>query len=283
MLVYTSPSCFTRQAPDVGNRSGTLRPYLADLFLAAATAALRRLGQPGGAALAVGAWRPRPLPPLGLARGRAAPRLACPGARSARAWRQPMVARRQLLDGRLCLPPPPADPSAGIGARDHRVAFARRQHRDPLRRGLSRYGAPARCDRRARALAGADRGASIAPDRRAHAEMARRTARAGRATTAPLCLDRGRAEADAGSQRAPLARAGAPSDPARGQSERGRHLQLEIRQLRAHRLALWDDPQRDRGIVGPDQLPDPPRLRQGELGLVLQPRGGRPAGGFSCR
>src|SRR3984893_1835613 len=170
MLVYTSPSCFTRQAPDVGNRSGTLRPYLADLFLAAAAAALRRLGQPGGAALAVGAWRPRPLPQLGLARRRAAPRLACPGARSARAWRQPMVARRQLLDGRLCLRPRPADPSAGTAAGAHCVAFARRQHRDPLRWGLSRYGAPAGRDRRARAIAQADGGGVNPADRPGHAE-----------------------------------------------------------------------------------------------------------------
>src|SRR6202022_3541650 len=90
--VFPSALCLPRQAPDVGNRSGTLRPNLSDLFLAAAAAALRRLGQSRSAALAVGAWRARPLPQLGLARRRAAPRLACPGARSARAWRQPMVA-----------------------------------------------------------------------------------------------------------------------------------------------------------------------------------------------
>src|SRR5439155_9145489 len=48
-------------------------------------------------------------------------------------------------------------------------------------------------------------------------------------------------------------------------------------------LALWDDPQRDRGIVGPDQLPDPPPLRQGELGLGFQSGRGRAAGAFSRR
>ena len=85
-------------------------------------------------------------------------------------------------------------------------------------------GAPARRDRGARALAQADGRALRDPDRRAHAEMGRGAARAVRALAAPLCLDRGCAEAHAGGERAPLARAGAPPDPARRQPERRRHL-----------------------------------------------------------
>ena len=81
--------------------------------------------------------------------------------------------------------------------------------------------------------------------------------------------------------RAPLARAGAAPDPVRRQPERGRHLQLEIRQLRPRRATLRDDPGRDRGAVVAHCLPDPPGLRQGELGL--QPGAGRPHPPFRQR
>src|SRR4051812_37415169 len=106
------------------DRSRQLRTDLADLFLAAAAIALRRLGQPNRAAAAARAWRARSLPQLGLGRDDAAPRLACSGARFARPWRQPVVARRQLLDLGLHLRSRSADPSAGIGAGDDCRAFA---------------------------------------------------------------------------------------------------------------------------------------------------------------
>ena len=81
-------------------------------------------------------------------------------------------------------------------------------------------------------------------------QLDRRAARAVRPPAAPLCLDRGRLQAHAGGQPPSVARAGAASDPARRQPERGRHLQLEVRQLRARRPALRHDPGRDRGSCG---------------------------------
>ena len=86
--------------------------------------------------------------------------------------------------------------------------------------------------------------------------------------------DRGRLEAHAGGEQAPHARAGAPPHPARRQPERGRHLQLEVRQLRALLAALRHDARRGGGAVGAHQLPDAARLRQGELGV--QSGRGRP-------
>ena len=62
-------------------------------------------------------------------------------------------------------------------------------------------------------------------------------------------------------------RAGAPPHRARRQPERGRHLQLEVRQLRALLAALRHDACRRGGAVGAHHLPDAAGLRQGELGL----------------
>ena len=64
------------------------------------------------------------------------------------------------------------------------------------------------------------------------------TAPAFRTLAAALFLDRRRLQAHAGGQPASLARTGAPPDPARRQPKRRRHLQLEIRQLRARQFAL---------------------------------------------
>ncbi len=102
---------------------------------------------------------------------------------------------------------------------------------------------------------------------RAHARLDRRAARPLGPPAAPLCLDRGRLQAHAGGEQAPHARAGAPPHPARRQPERGRHLQLEVRQLRALLAALRHDQRRRRGAVGPHRLPDAAGLRHGKLGL----------------
>ncbi len=83
---------------------------------------------------------------------------------------------------------------------------------------------------------------SAVPIAEQDAEMDRRAARLVRPPAAALRLDRGRAEADAGGQQASVARAGAPLDAIRRQPERGRHLQLEVRQLRARRFALRHEP-----------------------------------------
>src|SRR4051812_10569850 len=109
----------------VANRSRSFGPDLADLLLAAAAAALRRLGQSERTATTAGAWRARSLPQLGLGRHPAASALAHSRARFARPWRQPMVARRQLLDSGLRLRLGAADPSAETGAGDDCRAFPR--------------------------------------------------------------------------------------------------------------------------------------------------------------
>src|SRR5882724_7595095 len=65
-------------------------PDVPSLLLPASASSLCRLGQPRGPAAAAGAWRPRPLPQLGLGGPGAARRLAYHLSRPARAWRQPM-------------------------------------------------------------------------------------------------------------------------------------------------------------------------------------------------
>ena len=76
----------------------------------------------------------------------------------------------------------------------------------------------------------AERGSK--PHGRAHARLDRRAAQALRPPAAPLSDHRGRLQAHAGGEQAPLGRAGAAPDAAGRQPERGRHLQLEVRQLR---------------------------------------------------
>ena len=94
------------------------RTHLAHLLLAAPPAALRGLGQSRKAAPAPDPRRPRPLPQLGLDGGGPAGRLARHRPRPARPWRQPVVARRQLHDGRLHLRSRPAHPPAAAGPGD---------------------------------------------------------------------------------------------------------------------------------------------------------------------
>ena len=98
-------------------------------------------------------------------------------------------------------------------------------------------------------------------------DLDRRAARSLGAPAAALRLHRGRLEAHAGGEQAPDAGAGAPPHPARRQPERGRHLQLEVRQLRALMAALRHDLRRGGGAVGSHRLPDAAGLRQGELGI----------------
>ena len=74
----------------------------------------------------------------------------------------------------------------------------------------------------------AARGAFETPDGRTYATLDHRTARAFRPPAAALFLDRGRLQAHAGSEPASVAGAGPASHAARGQPERGRHLQLEV-------------------------------------------------------
>ena len=92
-------------------------PRVAHVLLPAPAPALRRLGQRGEAAAPAAPRRARPLPQLGLDRGRAPPGLARHRARPARPRRQPVVGGRQLHDGRLRLRPRPAHPPAAAGAR----------------------------------------------------------------------------------------------------------------------------------------------------------------------
>ncbi|MCW5736907.1 MAG: alpha/beta fold hydrolase [Enhydrobacter sp.] len=95
---------------------------------------------------------------------------------------------------------------------------------------------------------------------------------------AALRQHRGSLPPHAGGEQAPLADAGAPSHRARRQPERGRHLQLEVRQLRARMPALRHELRRYRTPVGANHLSDAAGLRQGELGL--QSGEGRPARAF---
>ena len=144
-----------------------------------------------------------------------------------------------LHDGRLHLRPGPAHPSAARGPRHHRRPLARRQHRAALRRASTP---------RTSAKHGRHRGARTRHPRK---HVSRRAPRQGhspsacapgstrsagklRPPAAPLCFTVEDAfAAHAGGEQAPHPRAGAPSDAARREPERGRHLQLEVRQLRA--------------------------------------------------
>ena len=194
------------------------------------------------AAAAAGARRPRPLPQLGLGGRGAAPRLAHHRARPARPRRQPVVAGRHLHDGRLRLRPGAAHPPAEA---------RRRSRSSPIRSAAtSRCATPGSIPRTWPSWS-PSRGSGPSPEDdgralrqglpRAHARLDRRAARPLRPPAAPLRLHRGRLEAHAGGEQAPLARAGAPPHPARRQPERGRHLQLEVRQLRALLAALRHD------------------------------------------
>ena len=86
---------------------------------------------------------------------------------------------------------------------------------------------------------------------------------AGRAPRRYPTIRRGRA-ADAGGQQAPHARAGAPPDRPRRQPERGRHLHLEVRQLRARLLPTALRRRGSAGAVEPRRLPDAPDRGQGQ-------------------
>ena len=92
----------------------------------------------------------------------------------------------------------------------------------------------------------------------------------GRSPAATLRLDRGRLSPHAGGKPAPLRGAGAPPHRPRRQPERGRHLQLEVRQLRPRLAALRHGRPRHPGPVGAHRLPHPAPLRHREP--LRQPR-----------
>ena len=122
---------------------------------------------------------------------------------------------------------------------DHRRPFARRQHRPALcglypenvvEAGRHRGSRPVAEDACANAVEEAFR--------RAHARwIEEQRALSGRLPRRYATIEDA-SEAHAGGEQAPVARAGAASHAARRQPERGRHLQLEVRQLRALLAAL---------------------------------------------
>ena len=79
--------------------------------------------------------------------------------------------------------------------------------------------------------------AQRAEDARAHPRVDQRAAQNGRPHAASLRLAGRSVPPDAGREPASVGRSGAASDDPRQQSERGRHVQLEVRQLRARVLS----------------------------------------------
>ena len=153
----------------------------------------------------------------------------------ARPRRQPVVARRHLHDGRLHLRPRPAHPSAEAGAGHHHRPFARRQHRPALHRASI----PRTC---ARLVAIEGLGPSPQDDRRARARRPSPSACATGSTSSARCPAACRAATppieDAFKRMQEENKHLSPEQArhltaARRQPERGRHLQLEVRQLRA--------------------------------------------------
>ena len=142
MLALHGDAYFARRRPTIQvaheQSERHAGPDVPALFFPTPAPSLCRLGQSRRAAAAAGAWRARPLPQLGLGGAGAAQGLAHHLPRPARPRRQPMVARRQLLDGRLHLRSRPARAPAGPGAGDDRRPFAGRQHLPALCRRLSR-------------------------------------------------------------------------------------------------------------------------------------------------
>jgi pimeloyl-ACP methyl ester carboxylesterase len=160
------------------------------------------------------------------------------------------------------------------------------QHLAPVRIVAIRWAATSRCATPAPSRepwqAGGDRGMGPSPamiaERSAQPLERMRTgwptpARS-RPHPAPLRLDRGGVRADAGGEQAPDARAGALPDRPRRQPERGRHLQLEVRQLHPLVLAGGLHAGGTAAAVGQHRLPGALGERQGELGL--EPRTRRP-------
>ena len=124
------------------------------------------------------------------------------------------------------------------GAGDDRRPFARRQHR------LRYAGIYPEKVRKLVAIEGLGPSPKVIAERRetTMAERMRDWVDEQRKLSGRLprryAYDRGRLQAHAGGEHAPVGRAGAPPDAARRQPERGRHLQLEVRQLRARLAAL---------------------------------------------
>ena len=210
----------TRQA----QRSRQLRSDLAYLFLAAAAAALRRLGQSGA-------------PPLLLVHG---------GRDHCRNWDWVAQALRQ--DWHVLAPDLRGhgdsqwSPDGSYSMAAYIYDLAQLIHQQELAPvtivahslgGMITLRYTGVYPENVRKLVAIE-GLGVAPrahgrarqaaDRRADAALGRRAARPLRPPAAPLCLDRGGAEAHAGGQPPSVAGAGAASDAARRQPERGRHL-----------------------------------------------------------
>ena len=159
--------------------------------------------------------------------------------------------------------------------RHHHRPLAGRQHRAALRRPLSRERRQADRHRGARARRRRC-WPSASPSRfpeRMRAWIDEQRGLAGRLPRR-YATDRGRLQAHAGGEQAPHARAGAPPHPARRQPERGRHLQLEVRQLRALLAALRHDRRPTSRRCGRASPARRCSSTAGELGL--QPGRGRP-------
>ncbi len=242
-------------------------PDLAPLHRPAAAAALCRLGQPRRAAAGPRPRRARPLPQLGLGRRRSRARLARHRPRPARPRRQRLVDRRPLRHGGARLRPRAADPRPRSRAGHARRAFARRQYRAALRRAVPRQRRQDRRDRGARPVAGDARRARRRVHPRAAADVDRRGPRPRRARAETLRHHRRRVRADDGRKQAPQRRTGAPPDGPRRPAERGRDVQLEVRQLYPRVAAGRHRLCRPRGAVGCDHRADAARLRRRKLGV----------------
>ena len=198
-----------------------------------------------------------------VARGTAR-RLACDRARPARPRRQRLVARRRL---RHATPSSMTSRSWSISSGYDQVTIVAHSLggniATQLHRALSGESAQARQYRRPRPLA---RDASPIATPRAMPSALRewidnRRKAAGRLPRRYPTIGR-RLCADEGGERLPHRRPGAAPDHPWRQPQRGRHLELEVRQL-PERLAADRSQARDaRSAVGGDHLPDAAALRR---------------------
>src|SRR5208283_533832 len=113
------------------------RADFALLLFATPETALRRLGQSRQAAAGVGAWRPRPLPQLGLGRARSAQPLSRYRAGPSRPRRLRLGRGQRLFDDRLRARPLTAHERRGQRARDAYRPLARRWNRFAIYRDAS--------------------------------------------------------------------------------------------------------------------------------------------------
>src|SRR5207247_56994 len=256
-----------------GRTGSGARADVALLLLAAPEAPLRRLGQRARAAPPPPARRARPLPELGLGGGRPAPRLPPRRPRSPRTRRLRLGGGQHLLDDRLRARPGRALEDARPLPDPHHRPLARRAGRSPVRRQLPRPRRPSGGDRGPRPPGGLD---EAAVGGGAHAAVAAGDAGARAAAPEAIRHARGGDHPHARGQPAPDRRAGAASHGERRHPARGRHLRVEVRQLRTRRLALPVQRRRGARDLEPRHLPGAARARQRVVGA-------RPGGGGARR